>query len=319
MKNKNKRNLSRVLALFTSGTLLAGDLLPVLAAEPEEGTVNEVAEENGDEEDFSFVPGYIPLPEDQDIPKVVSGLSYEQMRAEQVFSEEERLFTAPSQDAAESAYPMSWKDDWLSYMESEYPATRNQGSYGTCWAHTAMFLGEAYLIKHGLADKDIDLSELHHAYWSYTTGTGSAAAGYTGDTVVYTDSGNGGTILDNGGNLNFSAESLMRQRGYVKESVAPYSDAGKIARGNDLAADTERKDSFYLTNAYKLNIVENPGLVKSAIKENGAVGVSIYAQSYTNPSSGPDYYNDETNAYWCSQTITADHAVAIGKIRRTEW
>ena len=309
MKRRNKRNLNRALALLTSGAMLAGDLLPVLAAEPTEGAVKEASEGNGEEGYFPFVPGYIP--EDDDVPAVVSGLSYAQMREEQVSTDEERLFTAPSSDATESAYPMSYTEDWLTYMKTTYPTTRNQGSYGTCWAHSAMFLGEAYLIKHGKADTSIDLSELHHAYWSYTTGTGSAAAGYTGDKAVYTKSEDAETILDNGGNLSYSAQSLMRQRGYAKESVAPYSDAAKVAAGNGLDASTERNDSFYLTNAYELNIQENPGLVKSAIKENGAVGVSIYAQSYKNPPTGPDFYNDSNNAYWCPQAYSTNHAVAI--------
>lgn len=38
---------------------------------------------------------------------------------------------------------------------------KNQGSNGNCWAYAACSVAESYLIKHGMASKNVDLSEAH--------------------------------------------------------------------------------------------------------------------------------------------------------------
>ncbi len=303
--------MNRLLALFLSGTMLAGETLPVFAEEPVTAAVSDEEECEGAGEEYEFVPGYIDLPEDHDVPAVKTGLSYGEMRAELEQIEDPDLFTAPREAATESAYPAAYDGEWLAYLKDTFPATRNQNPYGSCWAHSSIFLAEAYLIRHGMASKDIDLSELHMVYWMYNNGTSSAAAQGTGDSVQSTSNAaaDNKSILDYGGNLRHSAQTLMRQRGYAAESTAPYTNASAIADGGTLEAATERQDSIYLTNAYEISIKDNPGLVKSAIRENGAVGVSYH--SY--PSSNKTYYNDTHNAFWNPVDTNTNHAViAVG-------
>ena len=56
------------------------------------------------------------------------------------------------------------------------PPVRDQGAYGTCWSFASIASIEAYMIKHGIindetglpADTDINLSETHLAWFSYT-------------------------------------------------------------------------------------------------------------------------------------------------------
>ena len=308
-----RKRMNRLLALFLSGTMFMGETLPVFAEEPVAETVQEEDSDEyegaGDGEDFEFVPGYIDLPEDHDVPVVETGLSYGEMRAALEPVEEPDLFTAPQEAATESAYPAAYDGEWLAYLKDTFPATRNQNPYGSCWAHSSVFLAEAYLIRHGMASKDIDLSELHLTYWTYNNGTPSAAAQGSGDSVQSTEKAatDNKSILDYGGNLRNSSQTLMRQRGYALESVAPYSNAKSIAEGGTLAASTERQDSFYLTNAYEISIKSNAGLVKSAIRENGAVGVSYH--SY--PSSNKTYYNETNNAFWNPVDTSTNHAVIL--------
>ena len=306
-----RKRMNRLLALFLSGTILAGETLPVYAEEPvtEAAADEEEYEDAGDGEEFEFVPGYIDLPEDHNVPAVKTGMTYGEMRAELEPIEEPDLFTAPREAATESAYPAAYDGEWLTYLKDTFPATRNQNPYGSCWAHSSIFLAEAYLIRHGMAGKDIDLSELHLNYWTYNNGTPSAAAQGSGDSVQFTEkaAANNKSILDYGGNLRNSAQTLMRQRGFAAESTAPYTDAATIADGGALDADTERRDTVYLTNAYEISIKDNPGLVKSAIRENGAVGVSYH--SY--PSSNKTYYNETNNAFWNPVDTGTNHAVIL--------
>ena len=51
------------------------------------------------------------------------------------------------------------------YAEKRLPPVRNQGNYGMCWAHGTIGSIEADLIADGKAGTDIDLSELHLAYF----------------------------------------------------------------------------------------------------------------------------------------------------------
>ncbi len=45
---------------------------------------------------------------------------------------------------------------------------KNQGRYGTCWAFSSVATMETSLIKSGLADSSIDLSELHEIYFMFS-------------------------------------------------------------------------------------------------------------------------------------------------------
>ncbi|MBP3297282.1 MAG: hypothetical protein J6M27_11945, partial [Lachnospiraceae bacterium] len=79
-----RKRVNRLLALFLSGTILAGETLPVYAEEPvtEAAADEEEYEDAGDGEEFEFVPGYIDLPEDHNVPAVKTGMTYGEMRAE---------------------------------------------------------------------------------------------------------------------------------------------------------------------------------------------------------------------------------------------
>lgn len=51
---------------------------------------------------------------------------------------------------------------------NELPAVRNQGQWGTCWAHAAICSIESNMIKKGLADStDADYSERHLSYFAH--------------------------------------------------------------------------------------------------------------------------------------------------------
>lgn len=247
--------------------------------------------------------GYLLMEDENDVPvleectddTVLQGLITEG-------NEAELLGSNPGKE--QSAYPCTYKEDWLKYLKERYPDTRDQGTYATCWANTAMSLAELYLITHGRASTKEDLSELHLAYWTYTEGTASEAAGDTGDTVRFAPTSPYNNILNNGGSLLGASQILMRQRGFAGEKVAPYTMALEIAEGGELNPSTERKNEVYLEKAYQINLKGNPELVKEAIVANGAVGSSMYAKK--------SFYNSENNAYYCSRSSSeVNHSVTL--------
>ena len=210
-------------------------------------------------------------------------------------------YTAQS-EAVSSNFPYAHteSENIAAYFTERYPVNRNQNPYGSCWAHSAMALSEFYMINHGLTDSgtDIDLSELHTVYYCYRQGTPSIA-GDTGDTISYTGSQG---IVDCGGNLDFASQTLMNGRGAVSEDMLPYTYATQMNSGLYAPEGIEYSSVVRLKNAMEINI-DNKGVIKQFIRENGAVGVSFFA---TNA-----YYNSEHNCYYGNSNVNTNHAVCL--------
>ncbi|MBR5420132.1 MAG: Ig-like domain-containing protein [Lachnospiraceae bacterium] len=185
-------------------------------------------------------------------------------------------------------------------MNEKYPATRDQNPWGTCWAHASIGLSEFYMINHGMADKTVDNSELHLVYWTYNNGTPSIA-GDTGDSVSVQ---NQKVALESGGNLQQAAQTMFQRRGVAAESTASYEQVRDSNTGfSGLNPSTERMDVLYIRNAYFVDIGNHASEVKEAIRENGAVGVSICASD--------SFYNSSKNAFYCPVNYQTDHAIML--------
>ncbi|MCR5502318.1 MAG: Ig-like domain-containing protein [Lachnospiraceae bacterium] len=300
---------------------------------PEDITVEEDTDDDGDlsleekeriesSEDYQkYYAGHLPFPGEEEVPDVDPELTYRDMRNQLREHDEiipDAAFAETLQKAEQRAYPEPYakSDELKEYLEEHYPATRNQGDEGTCWAHAAIGTTEFYALKHNLFEGNptlIDYSELHLAYWCYVKGTPSIA-GDTGDKVdyKYTYSGYSNGILGVGGNAVFAVQTLMQKRGVAEERVAPYYNAYNVKRKGDLDSDTEREDTVYLRNAYKIG-KKNRDLVKQVILENGAAGVSFY--SYFESDEEWKSYDFENNgAYYCpySNWGTNHEVVIVG-------
>ena len=185
------------------------------------------------------------------------------------------------------------QDDLPEYYNSTnegyVTAVRNQGSYGTCWAHGAIASIESYMIKHGIvngatgeaAAKSMNLSEYHLSWYNYTYAY-DALDMLKGDlSKPYSN------YLNLGGNGEMATYTLMRWEGPASEttSALAYSNAKVAGLG-----------SAY---AYQYNIAHVQGVdwiptmnmnaIKHAIMTYGA-GTFGYCHE--------DYYsNDSTGAY----------------------
>lgn len=93
-----------------------------------------------------------------------------------------------------------------------YPPNRDQNSYGTCWAFSALGLAEFDLINdslkgNGSFDKNIDLSELHLAYFTYNSVL-DPLGGTEGDSAKYYNEKAQNSYLNYGGNYAMAARRL---------------------------------------------------------------------------------------------------------------
>ena len=205
---------------------------------------------------------------------------------------------ASTQDTLPSAYDS--RD--YGYITS----VKNQGSYGSCWAHAAMASIESYMIKHNVpvgtgsaATTSLNLSETQHCFFNYSDAY-DAENMLTGDRTVLTDSSakNG---LDCGGNGEMSAYTLQRWTGAASESVSAlaYSKASTVASsglGSQYAYDS---NICHVQNSVWVPSSDRDG-IKRAIMQYGAGNISYCAgtnittytytyQCVTSSSSSPNH------------------------------
>ncbi|MBO5303166.1 MAG: leucine-rich repeat protein [Lachnospiraceae bacterium] len=144
------------------------------------------------------------------------------------------------------------------------PAIRNQGSFGTCWAHAALASMETNMIKKGFADTEVDYAERHLAYFAHTPNEalGDGAESISGSYGKY-----------GGGNAQQAIGQLAGWYGAANETDFPYENCS----ASDSIAEANRKVSVaHLTEANELTDASD---IKAAIMANGAVQGSYYSAS----------------------------------------
>lgn len=158
-----------------------------------------------------------------------------------------------------------------------FPDVRNQNPYGTCWAFAALGLSEFDLIKRGLANKSIDLSELQLAYYVYNSAL-DPLGGTEGDQSKYYNGSTSYSYLNRGGTYEYAVRRLSQWSGAVNESDVPYNTTTiNNVLENGLSDEyAYSKDVAHLENAYVMSLKNNPDDVKRTIMSNGAVGIQYY-------------------------------------------
>lgn len=162
-------------------------------------------------------------------------------------------------------------------IQNRYPDVRNQNPYGTCWAFSSIGLAEFDLINDGAADRNIDLSELQLAYYTFNSVT-DPLGGTEGDYAKYYNENTSTNYLNYGGNYSMAARRFAQWVGAVNESDVPYNTQNinnVLTNGLD-DSYAYNADVAHLQNAYLINIKQNPTDVKQQIIEHSAVGISYY-------------------------------------------
>ena len=201
-------------------------------------------------------------------------------------------------------------------------SVKNQKNLGICWAFSSLESIETGLIKKGLANSSISLSETHLAYCAFH-GTTSDSSDPTSNETFQQINNIRWTRL--GGNRYYSIATLSRGYGPAYDSSYPLSlafDADTRDSGFDTSSildsiitDSAKKTSVSrLKNCYWLfepNSVTGTARtnrindIKKFIMNYGAVEIGIYTNSYAAP------YDAETNSFYSPDTITPNHSVTL--------
>lgn len=204
----------------------------------------------------------------------------------------------------------------------------DQGYLGSCWAFAAIASAESSVLSQGLAN-EVDLSERHLVYFTYHR-QADRLGGTTGDGLLPADSsfadvfeGTDDPYLGTGGNGYFAMSALASWMGMADESIAPYQeltdkceqidadDAWKDKSVlNKFLSETalNRNDAFeasYHLKSCSMIAMKDRDDVKRAIRDNGAVAISYYADD------DPRFYNAEYSAYYNYEEENSNHDVAV--------
>lgn len=201
-------------------------------------------------------------------------------------------FTAITPAASADTLPSAYNNNpsSLQYMTS----VKDQGDFGVCWAFAAIACCETEAVKnHGVSPDEIDLSELHLAYFGYN---GERS---TGDNVVAYS-----PFYQHGGYSQLPIFTLSNWIGLVDESVAPYQSLAQNPSNFSLDSSLMYQNvEYYLENAYSYSLPNDIDKVKEAIMTYGAVQTSYYSDEY--------YYRSATASHYCPQVWAPNHAVTI--------
>lgn len=250
----------RFLAVLLSAALAFTPVIDVMAeenaAQTEEGSSTGKTEESGE-------VNQTEVGEENNEPQNYGAIISEISNNVPVYENDVEAYTE---------LPASYQLD-----KEKYPDVRNQGSYGTCWAFAALGLSEFDLVNKGLADKNIDLSELQLAYFVYNSAV-DPLGGTEGDQSKYYNDSTSYSYLNRGGMYEYAVRRLSQWSGAVNESNVPYNTENINNVLNNGLSDEYAygKDVAHLENAYVMSLKNNTDDVKKAIMNNGAVGVQYY-------------------------------------------
>ena len=178
--------------------------------------------------------------------------------------------------------------------QNQLPDIRNQYDTSTCWAHAAMASAETNLIKKGLADTSIDLSETHLVWF------GNCSSSTDINDPLYKEGYNYGTSAydDIGGYAVNAVGVLARGSGIEYEANAPsITSRPELPESQRYVSHGYIQNSDFLDNDDQTNI-------KKHIVNTGALIVSYYSDNSL-------YYNKENFAYYDPNSDTTNHAVNI--------
>ncbi|MBR4905366.1 MAG: hypothetical protein IKZ44_00750 [Clostridia bacterium] len=231
-----------------------------------------------------------------------------------------KLSTGSSQGLMTANLPAAYDSRDYGYITP----VKNQGDHNTCWTFGAAACCEAYMIKYGVhvgengqvADQNLNLSEYHLAYYTYTDAY-DAEGMLTGDKTYFLSSHANGNFLEAGGTGELVSYPLMRWTGLADESdvALMYSSANAGGLGSEHAYQNNVAHVTSVRHFFGSNVDE----VKRHIMEYGAgsMGVRVSNTAGTayhggvNTSNGTICWIQSAVAYQDPGFYYADHDVTV--------
>ena len=184
-------------------------------------------------------------------------------------------------------------ESYSSFDAGRLPVVRSQAPYGSCWAFGSIGAMEADLIADG-AGTDIDLSELHLAYYA-CHGFYDEKNCSMGDAYDYTKN----DWLDLGGDPKLAARVLSNLVGAAAEASVPYTWGSSYTPG---PFEGRAYKDAQLLNCYELNPGDTAG-IKEAIVQHGGVATSIYWDDAC--------YSYTSNSLYCPERSLTNHTIML--------
>lgn len=212
------------------------------------------------------------------------------------------LLSSAPVSAEELPAALDPRPDQVSAIREQY--------WGTCWGLGGISTLESYLIKNGLADTSVDLSDEDVLWW--------ANGNYSDTDPENPDSGFGWTNLRrNDGGYAAMTTGYLATVGARAESDIPYLGAAENP-DDDLTNDyyyqgTNQKPANYDTAPVLYQVTDlaffdssaSPETIKQAVLDYGAVTVSYYDST--------EYFHQDTASYWYpgGEALNGNHTVSL--------
>lgn len=288
------------LSLFLAIVFVLSGVSGVIAQETENGITETIVDETA--ADIAISDGVVgarkvslgELPFGNPVPSINNG-----------------AWTPPELMSAPSSFDLR--------NEGLVSSVKDQGGFGTCWAHAFCASAESSLLKKNNGG-NYDLSELQFVYYTHVRDAATAAAGHgtANDIVTHTKgSQSDNDILINGGNAVLAITAAANWLGLIDEADMPYSDSSsnenviKIRNQTVPVEFAYSKDIAHLENAYVINASDSAA-IKDRLMNIGAGTISMYAilNSYGSDFSSV-YWNRNTGAYYQNVRSGSNHSVTL--------
>ena len=173
---------------------------------------------------------------------------------------------------------------------------------GTCWAFASIAAAESSLIRTGLADSSIDLSEFHLAYYTYHDFHDPLGVADTSPAESRSDIP---TTMMYGGTLGHAQTTFSRWSGPVLESTMPCTSTDYY-KGiyPDTSKDLSAESAFHLKNVI---YVSRPDSIKKMVMKYGSVTTAYKVGS----DKYMDYKNYDGVTYYIPDATSSNHEATI--------
>ena len=200
-------------------------------------------------------------------------------------------------------------------------SVKDQKQFGNCWAFTNNATLESALIKDGLADNSIDLSELHTIYFMYNenedpTGRMTGDRNYISLDVAGNPCKDFTVLADSGGSLHYTSWQMLNGAIPFEENGDDYVTAAKNKNYTIDQSKCFTKD-YRVEGIYRSDFdIDHVDYIKSLVYEHGGVGASFYCDQTKNEGTSDSKYfkvidGTKTFYYPNSEEKYSSHGVEI--------